>query len=176
MIPLLDNFVKDYEELKTSLLEHSQVSFKNFVEPHLTKTFLFSCASYYEGQIQTMIENFMRNITNDERLISFAINKGVKRQYHTYFDWDGNNGNPPKNVNSFLGLFGEEFKRKISIEIKESDTNTENMMAFLTIGNLRNKMAHNNYLEYSLPKTFDEIIVLYKKANFFLTFLQDKFI
>lgn len=175
MIPLLDNFVNDYMELKNLLLDYSEISFKNFVEPHLTKTFLLSCASYYETKIQKMIEDFMQRITEEKRLISFATNKGIKRQYHTYFVWEDNNGNPPRNINNFLGLFGEEFKQKTSAEIKNNAEITENMMAFLTIGNLRNKMIHNNFLEYFLPKTFDEIVELNRQANKFLNFLKEKF-
>jgi len=176
MIPLLEKFVKDYTELRNSFLEHQDLSFKSFVEPHLTKTFLFSCASYYESQIQKIIENFLGSITKDERLICFAVNKGIKRQYHTYFDWDSKNGNPPENINNFLGLFGREFKDKISTEIKNNEKYFNGMMAFLLIGNLRNKMAHNNFLEYALPKTFEEIMEMNEQADLFLTFLKEKFI
>ena len=62
-----------------------------------------------------------------------------RRQHFWILCCNGNNGNPARNVNSFLSLFGEEFKRKISTEIRESDENTESMMAFLTIGSLRIK-------------------------------------
>ena len=175
MIPLLVNFIKEYTELKKLFLDHSEISFKNFVESHLTKTFLLSCASYYENQIQEIMKIFMMNNTNDKRLISFTTNKGIKRQYHTYFTWEDKNGNPSNNINSFLGLFGEEFKDKVSKEIKENNQISNGMKAFLIIGNLRNNMVHDNFLGYSLPNTFDEIVELNSNAELFLSFLKEKF-
>ena len=175
MIPLLDNFIKSYAELKNTFLENSEISFKSFVEPHLTKTFLLSCASFYESQIQDIIKNFMKNNTSDKRLISFATNKGIKRQYHTYFVWEDSNGNPPNNINNFLGLFGEEFKDKLSKEIKDDEDLRKGMRAFLIIGNMRNKMVHDNFLGYSLPNTFEEILDYSNNANSFLSFLKKSF-
>jgi hypothetical protein len=169
MIPLLDNFIKDYEDLKKLLIGYSEISFQNFVEPHLTKTFLLSCASYYESKIQEVIKEFMLCSTEDERLINFATNKGIKRQYHLYFEWESNN------INNFLGLFGEKFKSNVSNEIKIRDDLQKGMKAFLIIGNLRNKMVHDNFLGCSLPNTFDEIVEMNKQATIFLTFLQEKF-
>jgi hypothetical protein len=169
MMPLLDNFITDYENLKKSLIDYSEISFQNFVEPHLTKTFLLSCASYYESQIQEVIKIFMVSSTKDERLINFATNKGIKRQYHQYFEWESNN------INNFLGLFGEKFRISVSNEIKANDDLNRGMKSFLIIGNLRNKMVHDNFLGYSLPNTFDEIVEMNKQAIIFLTFLQEKF-
>jgi len=169
MIPLLDNFIKNYEDLKKLLIGSSEISFQSFVEPHLTKTFLLSCASFYENRIQEILKEFMMNSTNDERLISFATNKGIKRQYHQYFEWESNN------INNFLGLFGEKFKSDISNEIKQNDDLQKGIKAFLVIGNLRNKIVHGNFLGYSLPNTFDEIAEMNKNAIIFLTFLQEKF-
>jgi hypothetical protein len=169
MIPLLDNFINDYEDLKKLLIKHSEISFQSFIEPHLTKTFLLSCASFYESQIREIMKIFMSNNAKDERLISFAMNLGINRQYHQYFQWESNN------INNFLGLFGDKFKISVSNEIKSREDLNNGMKAFLIIGNLRNKIVHNNFLEYYLPNTFDEIIEMNNQALIFLTFLHEKF-
>ena len=49
------------------------------------------------------------------------------------------------------------------------------MKAFLEIGNERNKMVHENFLTYSLEKTFEEIVDLYHKGKPFVLFLKRSF-
>ena len=174
MHPLFDSFVQDYYEIKTLLLKQSELSFQTTVDAHFRKTFLLSCASYHETCIQDILSSFFEQITVDQRAISFAKAKGIKRQYHTYFVWD-NDGKIPNNINSFLGLFGGNFKDSVCREITESEDIKFNMKSFLEMGNLRNQMTHENLLAFNLEKTFDELIILNQNALKFLQFLQEKF-
>lgn len=165
----INGFVEDYYELKGYLLDSGQISLENNVENHLKKVMLLSCASYYETQIQEIIKSFVQRNSTDDKISNFVIKKAISRQYHTYFTWDGNN------VNSFLGLFGEEFKKEVSTTISNDEALKEQMKAFLQLGNERNKMVHENFLVYNLEKTFDEIIVLNEKADKFVNFLRKEF-
>jgi len=169
MINTITDFVGDYRELKTLLIENGQISLENNIEHHLRKIMLLSCASYYENEIQEMIKSFVSRNSNDEKVLFFVSNKAIARQYHTYFDWGKNN------INQFLGLFGTEFKEKIQKKIDENAELKEEMKAFLTIGDERNKMVHNNFISYKLDKTFDEIISLNDKAESFVSFLKQCF-
>ena len=173
MNPLFDAFIKDYNEIKTLLLQQSELSFQTTIDAHFRKTFLISCASYHEHIIQNLVTDFLTQSTSDIRALSFAISKGVKRQYHTYFTWD-NKGKIPNNVNNFLGLFGETFKDAISKEFSSNDYMKSNMKAFLELGNLRNLMAHENLLSFNLEKTFDELVALNGQALDFISFIKDK--
>lgn len=130
---------------------------------------LLSCASYYETQIQEIIKSFVQRNSTDDKVSNFVLKKAISRQYHTYFTWDGNN------VNSFLGLFGEEFKKEVSAIISQDEVLKEQMKAFLQLGNERNKMVHENFLVYNLEKTFDEIIQMNEKAGKFVEFLRKEF-
>ncbi len=112
--------------------------------------------------------NVQRNST-DDKVSNFVLKKAISRQYHTYFTWDGNN------VNSFLGLFGEEFKKVVSAIISQDEVLKEQIKAFLQLGNERNKMVHENFLVYNLEKTFDEIIQMNEKAGKFVEFLRKEF-
>lgn len=100
----------------------------------------------------------------------FSTIKNIVRQYHTYFDWK-----QTTNVNAFLGLFGMDFKERISLEIKRNEKLSEQVMAFLTIGVERNKMVHGNFLEYTLDKTFGELLELNNKASQFINYLKAQF-
>lgn len=140
------------------------------IAEHYRKILLLSCASYYETRIVEIIKSFVANKNTDPMIVSFISSKAISRQYHTYFDWDS------KNVNKFLSMFGSDFADAISIEIKNDKILDEQVKSFIIIGSERNKMVHNNFLEYTLNKTFDEIVDLQSKANLFIDYLERKFI
>ena len=133
------------------------------------KVMLLSCASYFEAEIQELIKKFVKQQSLDDRVLSFVQNKAIARQYHTYFKWDG------KNVNSFLAMFGNDFKNEVQRKIADNEELKIQMKAFLEIGNERNKMVHENFLTYSLEKTFEEIVDLYHKGKQFVLFLKRSF-
>lgn len=165
----LNKLISDYKDLYQYLLDNGQVSLAINIEDHYRKIFLLSCASYYESQLQDIIKKFVEIHSTDERVLCFLTNKAISRQYHTYFSWEANN------INSFLGLFGNEFKSKISVEIKASPDLSKYVSAFLIIGNERNKMVHENFLSYPLEKTFQELESLNQYALKFLDYIRHIF-
>lgn len=166
----IQKLIDNYYELYDLLVKQGEISQSIQVNEHYRKILLLSCASYYEKQITQIIKDFVMLKTEDERIISFVNNKAINRQYHTYFQWDQAN-----NINQFLGLFGAEFKKTISEEIKSSDELSKQISSFLEIGAERNKMVHQNFLEYQLEKTFDEIVKLHKEALNFINYIKSKF-
>ena len=166
----IQTLIDDYRDLNNFLMANGQVSESLTVAEHYRKILLLSCASYYETRIVEVIKKFVEARASDERISAFVSNKAISRQYHTYFNWDQTN-----NINSFLGLFGADFKDKITSEIKEDKDLQEQIKAFLTIGSERNKMVHNKFLECKLDKTFDEIVALQEKANLFIEYLEKIF-
>ncbi len=166
----IQKLIDNYYELYDLLVKQGEISQSIQVNEHYRKILLLSCASYYEKQITQIIKDFVMLKTEDERIISFVNNKAINRQYHTYFQWDQTN-----NINQFLGLFGAEFKKTIAEEIKSSDELSKQISSFLEIGAERNKMVHQNFLEYQLEKTFDEIVKLHKEALNFINYIKSKF-
>ena len=169
MFPLIRAFLEEHTQLYDFLLAHEEISLASGINHHFRKIFLLYCASYYELQITNIIKCFVEANSSDDRVLAFVTSKAIERQYHTYFCWDSNN------INSFLGLFGSVFRDTISSEIKKSDILPLQAKAFLTIGFERNKMVHENFIEYSLEKTFDELVALDEKASAFIEFLKSKF-
>lgn len=165
----IQEFIEDYGELKKFLITNNQISLENTFGHHMRKVMLLSCASYFETEIQNILISFVEQNSSDERVLSFLKHKAIARQYHTYFTWDGNN------VNSFLAMFGNEFKEKVKKEIDADPEIKTEMKAFLEIGNERNKMVHENFLLYKLDKIFDEITDLYEHADHFISFLKKQF-
>lgn len=170
MFPPIRIFLEDYRELNEFLISHGEISLSSDVNHHFRKIYLLSCASFYEKEITEMVKHFIGKNSTDERVLAFTTNKAIERQYHTYFDWK-----QTKNINCFLGLFGLDFKNSVSTNIKNNDDLAAQVEAFLIIGGERNKMVHENFLEYTLDKTFEELVAYDKKASAFIEFLKTKF-
>ncbi len=163
----IQKLIDDYNDLYKILINNGEISSSIMVNEHYRKILLLSCASYYETEIVSIIQEFITKNSTDEKVFNFLNNKAIQRQYHTYFDWKQNS-----NINQFLGLFGQEFKIKISDEIKNDEDLSLYVKSFLTIGFERNKMVHDNFLEYKLDKTIDEIIELHYNAYKFIQYLR----
>ena len=153
---------EEYNDLIAFCRANNQVSFEMYINDTYRKTLLLSAASYFESIITNAIHNYAREISkqNDE-IVSFIDNKAINRQFHTYFDWDKNN------ANQFFKLFGDTFKEKARLLIKSNGLE-EAERIFLSIGHERNCLVHQNYIEYQINGTFEEIYAKYQVACGFI--------
>lgn len=133
-------------------------------ENNFGKNILLSTASYFENEItETIIEFAKTHSNNDELIISIIKIKAVKRQYHTYFDWEKGT-----NANIFFSLFGDNFKNIMSKRVKDEPLLEASIKAFLELGQERNKLVHQNFAEIVLDKTAEEIYRLYQTSLLFI--------
>jgi len=174
----VESISKEYEGIVDFLKEQKQPSLQSDVNKHFTKILVLSAASYFEHQIQEILIEFVSVTSNkDLRVTNFLKKKAIGQQYHTFFNWGEKNNprKPGKTANSFFALFGEDFKKELSEEIKNNEDLDKSIKAFLEIGHLRNLLVHSNFAAYSLDfKTSDEIFVLYQKAMNFVKFVEEK--
>ena len=154
----IKSLYEEYGELIEFCRSNGQVSFELYINDTYKKALLLSAASYFETVITKTIHDFVNRKTKcNVEIVSFVDNKAMKRQYHTFFNWDGSN------ANQFFGLFGDAFKRKAREEIHTKKLD-EAEVAFLTIGRERNRLVHQNYIEVQINDTFEEIFAKYEKA------------
>jgi len=166
---LIEKLYSDNKALSDYLLSQGQLSFRADVDNNFKKVLLLAVASYLEQQVTEILTDFSSQASsNCDPLVNFVQNKAIKRQYHTYFDWES------KNVNSFLGLFGDTFKTQCLSEISADGNLNDGIRAFLEIGSQRNYLVHENYAAYYLEKTADEVFELYKKSQGFIEYLKRK--
>ena len=174
----VESINEEYKGIVDFLVEQKQPSLSSAVNKYFTKILVLSAASYFEHKIQEILIEFVSSkSSNDIRVMNFLKKKAIGQQYHTFFAWGEKNNphKPGKNANSFFGLFGEKFKKDLEDEIKKDVHLSEAVKAFLEIGHLRNLLVHSNFAAYSLDfKTSEEVFLLYKKANNFLTFIRGK--
>lgn len=160
----IEELIVNYKELHQHLLNQGQVSFASTVSSYYQKVLVFSCASLFENKICNTIYNVAKR-TCPAAFADFVRNKAVERQYHTYFNWKNSS---TTSINSFLGLWGEDFKTNFLSLVKSNERLAVGVKAFLQIGQERNLMAHENFIEYYSANSFEEIALLYEQADYFV--------
>lgn len=147
----------EYSELIEFYKSNNQVSFEMYINDTYKKSLLLSVASFFEATITKALHDYVdKKSRQTPEIVALVDNKALKRQYHTFFNWDGNN------ANQFFGLFGEDFKQRAREEIRSralDDAET----AFMSVGRERNRLVHQNYVEAQINDTFEEIWVNIQK-------------
>lgn len=163
---IVESLYKDASDLDEFLMSKSEPSLRVSADANLRKSILLASASYFERQICDLIIEYVRARTADEKVVSFVSGKAISRQYHTYFNWEGNN------CNSFLALFGAEFKKEFCARIAKNLLLEEAVSLFIEIGRERNRMVHQDFGNFSLEKTSEEINTSHGKAKLFISELR----
>lgn len=163
---IVESLYKDASELDNVLMSNNEISLRISADANLRKSILLASASFYERQICDLIIDYVELRTKDERVVSFVSARAISRQYHTLFDWNSNN------CNSFLGLFGAAFKKSFTEKVAKKPELEEAIKLFLEIGRERNRMVHQDFGQYALEKTSEEICGIHRKAKLFVLELR----
>lgn len=159
---IVDSLYNDTVALDAFLMTQNELSFRVTVDNNFRKAILLASASHFENEISNLILNFAKTVTSDEKIINFIKNKAISRQYHSFFSWES------KNCNSFLGVFGEEFKTTFSNKVKLDKDLDQSIKDFLEIGNERNRLVHQDFGNFTIEKTANEIYSLHMSAKLFI--------
>ncbi|MEY8021903.1 HEPN domain-containing protein [Muriicola sp. SD30] len=163
MSAIIDNIYNNNTDLIKFLEDQKQVSFKIDAEQNFKKGLLLSIASLFESRLMDIIESFfIKNTKNNTMAIEFVKSKGLKRQYHTFFNWNS------ANANTFFALFGKKFKDQMVAKVKSDAKFDTGVKSFITLGELRNRLVHKNFAEFNIEKTANEIYNEFKQALYFV--------
>lgn len=169
METIIDKIYSENSDVLEYLESQKEFSFKSSCDEKFTKTLILSISSYFEHYITELLLKFsQQSSSNNTMIVSLIKNKAISRQYHTYFNWEG------KNANSFFSLFGEKFKLDCEKEVKENKELEQAIRNFIDLGYTRNQLVHINFANYSLDKNSKEYFEMYKKAKYFIEFLEKK--
>ena len=159
---------EDYRALIEYLDGQKEISFRSSVGAIFPKTLAIAAGSYFEERIRASICEFIVEASNGQELIiQFTKNKAIERQYHTYFDWG------KQNANHFFSLFGHDFRIHMETIIKGDSELDEAVKSFLEMGNIRNSLVHQNFIDFSFEKTSEEMYQMYQKALVFVERLPE---
>ncbi|MER7445246.1 HEPN domain-containing protein [Micromonospora avicenniae] len=155
----VEGVYQDFRELKECLA--GDPSGQVALERIYPKALLLAAASHLEhlttAQILALFDDFRM-----PTLRIFVERRAIKRQYHTLFQW----GNPGS-AGTLFSLFGDDCKRRFDARRRADDEFASWVDAFLHIGTARNQLVHNNYADFRLDNTAEEIFDLYQKARNF---------
>lgn len=159
MANAIEDLFGDLSEISKAMLEQSQPSLSISLEDIHRKSLLLAVASYFEFRLSEDVSAFCREAVGESSPVyQIIVIKAVKRQYHTWFDWDSGN------ANKFFSLFGKDFKRHAESEIKSNERFAQGIKDFIVLGSDRNRLVHQNFSSFSLESTPDEIMVRYRSA------------
>ena len=166
---IVDGLHDDFSNILDFLDESGEISWRSVADENFRKVLLIAAASHFERSMTDAVVNFVEQVTTEDHPIKWLVqNKAVSRQYHTWFAWDR------KNVNQFLGLFGDSFKNHISEKVRTNNDLELSIQAFLEIGRERNRLVHGDFGSFSLEKTSEEIYALYSEAKRFVEWFPDQ--
>lgn len=168
---VVDQLFRDYNEILNYLDNNQQLSYITVVENNFRKAMLLAVASFFEHEMCRCLQDFAKEHSKNAQLVEFVKNKAIEGQYFKFFNWNSSSAN---NANEFFTLFGEDFLKSMKDEIKKDDQLQKSIIAFLTIGQNRNYLVHNNYAAFTMELTSKEIYELYQKSLLFIGFLPDK--
>ena len=134
----------------------------------LVKHAVMCSGSYFESRLCETVSDFLRESSRDLKVAEFGIGQGVKRKYHTWFEWKVDK---PRGANVFFALFGRSYKDHAVEIVKRDESLQVAIRSFLRLGRLRNELAHSDLVVASTEVTLDEVRVLYAQAKGFVAFI-----
>lgn len=160
---VVDRLHGEFADLRDFLKASNGDEFLSTVEGYLPRTMLLAVASYFEGRLSEEVQRLAAEQAGDRHVLTWLVrNKVVRRQYHTWFSWDA------RNVNTFLSMFGQEFKDEAAKWIAEDGNLRRAVMDFLEIGRERNRLVHENFGDAPLELTTADVYSLYESASAFV--------
>jgi HEPN superfamily RiboL-PSP-like protein len=162
MHSLLKRLVEESDELRGFLSAQGQLSLLSAAEDNSRKTLVLSAASLFESRITEAILTYADKASNSDSCVTALIRiKAVKRQFHTFFEWEQKRAGP------FFTLLGGVLGGKLKEDCAKSP-GKERVAAFLDLGHIRNRLVHENYALFPLDNSADEIRRLCESADLFV--------
>ena len=159
---VVDRLYQDFQEVIAGI-GSAEVSLQTTARVNFSKSLLLAAASYFEEQVKSQILDFVSGHSSGNELVMEFIQKTViERQYHTLFDWKATN------ANAFFALFGSGFREYMKQHVDNDSEYRDAIRAFLEIGRERNPLVHENYAQFPLEKTVEEIYARYRDALIFV--------
>lgn len=159
---VVDRLFGEFNDLIKYLDERKEISLRSAAESNFSKSLLLAAASYFERRICSDMVAFVVEQSHTSMVVDLVQRGAIRRQYHTFFDWDAGN------ANKFFSLFGNGFKEFMTARIREDTLIAAGIRNFIEIGRDRNRMVHEDFGTYTLEKTAEEIYIAYKSALVFV--------
>lgn len=133
------------------------------------KALVLSAASRFEHSVvSALLSSYKTDKGSLGHRGEFVKRQALDSKYHTLFDWRANN------ANRFLKLFGDEWSDSAKNELANDGSLEQSVRDFISIGNTRNILVHNDFGVIQFDDTLDDILRKYKSAQAFVTWIATK--
>ena len=164
----VEEFFSRHQALYQLLLDNRELSHAADFTETFARGLVLAIASYFEHDITEIISELpAKRAGSDPVITSMVMRQVVSRKYHTYFDWDRLKPGP------FWALLGDEFKAKANEDLKSNENFSIGVQAFLELGQMRNNLVHQNYVQFVVDKTPEELIAQFRTALLFPAYLRE---
>jgi hypothetical protein len=133
-----------------AVASNSPSDIANF-EVMASKTLLLAAASNFERQICEGILTSAKTAGTRDVFVAFMEKQGLERKYHTMFRWEA------PNINYFLSRFGEHYKERMELAIRNDEVLSLAARDFIYINSQRNLLVHNNFASFNLDAGLEDI-------------------
>ena len=159
---------QEFNDLRCFLQEKDGESLIPVIEENFPKALLIAAASHFERLLTEAVRGFAKEITTEDHpLVSLIEAKAITRQYHRWFIWDA------RNANAFFRLFGAAFEEYARDAVRRCDVLSDSIGAFLEIGRDRNLLVHQDFANFQIAKTSEDIYSLYLSATVFVDWFPE---
>ena len=101
------------------------------------KAMVLAAGNWLERRTVEALLGYAKSASSKETLVFLVRTRVLDRQFHTLFDWKSGK------VNSFLGNFGSDFKRKVQEAANENEDVLRASLDFMELVAERNVLAHD---------------------------------
>jgi len=164
---IIEEMYRRHRELRTYLEENKELSFLTLIDEEFRRTLVLAIASSFEDVMQITVQDFVKSKSAGSLEILSLINiRFIKRQYHSWFDWE------KRNVNKFWSFFGDEFKSLRLADLSANAGLSDSMRDFIELGELRNRIVHQNFALFSVDLSVEDIYKKYLSASDFIDYCK----
>ncbi|MFZ4828239.1 MAG: HEPN domain-containing protein [Phototrophicaceae bacterium] len=168
---LIETLYAENSDLREYLIQQGEISFVASVDKTFNKVLLLAIASYFEKHITDLLIQFFTIQTNNNQVImKHIIDKTIERKYFQFFD--SSNMSKKSGINPLIKIFGDDFKKSFDELIKSDKELESGILQFLELSNKRNELVHENFIDYLLQYSPQEIYVKFTRAVYFVDTLE----
>ena len=164
----IEELRNDHQDIVDYLQSNGQILLQSRAQDAFSKTLIVAAASHFEVRLtQAIVDLYLETTGPKDILAQFVKRQAIGRRFAQLFNW-GDESRHGQNANGFYRLFGPGFADYMIQKVRDDKSLDDSVKAFLEIGNLRNQMVHENYADFQLNKTVDEVYSLYQTATTFV--------
>lgn len=160
---LYSDYQEDIKIFNQEILSEYPQAFSLFTDytVKFNSIFLLSAANSFEQYFESEFPKIF-SAQKENLHYNFLLNQALKRKYFTLFNWR------EKNANQFFGLFGSDFKSKMTTYRKQDENFEKAESQFLLLGQYRNLIVHSgmNPKTVLLP-SIDSVYEMFTESLYF---------